>query len=271
VKPFKNQLVGAAYGVTGKQYVPPEEKQRREYEEYFDRLQYVKYRKLHNEAISMNNQKLASSFSAMSGKTMTGVSPDLQAKRMVSIIPKRERSFFNEFSGASQSDQSEILGMMSPQMQRIYKGQWASRDGGDRGRVQSEREIDEENVNYFSGHNLPPEQWNGWNPEVDIKDTQLKVVRNEGMNIHNFDLWESQMRSMGRRPYAEPIGDISSPMGNINELKRNLYAQLENDGYANTSIHITQTPSTAASLNVKFKIKKDRSKARDYAVSANLG
>jgi hypothetical protein len=253
-------VVSKAYGGTT---IPEKEQERREYEEYFDRLQYIKFKKLERMASDRGNANLSRKFRTMAGKTMTGVDPMVDPHRIMGSIPKRERAFFTEFSEAPKSDREKILKLVSPQMARIYSSQWAMRDGEDRARNVDKYSPDQENAEFFSRHKVPDEDWAGWNPEVDIRDVQLKTVKNEGMNIHGFDLWESQERAMERRPMVPMISNIRDTEGSMENLRRIMAGQLQNDGYKNSRIYMTRTPAKVDSVNLKIKVKRDRSREVD--------
>lgn len=50
---------------------------------------------------------------------------------------------------------------------------------------------------------LPGPDWVGWHPGVDLQDIKLRVIKNEGFDIHDFDLWESDEREAAHRPYVD--------------------------------------------------------------------
>lgn len=54
---------------------------------------------------------------------------------------------------------------------------------------------------------LPGADWVGWHPGVDLEEIKLKVVKNEGMDIHDFNLWPSDERSAARKPYLDEVTD----------------------------------------------------------------
>jgi hypothetical protein len=271
IRPTMNKAADMIASPFGHRFIPNEEEQRRQYEEYFDRMQYVKYKKLSRMAKDQGNASMATKFDTMAAKTMTGLNAYGVPFKVMGAIPKRERAFFAAFSKAEGAERDEILGMVSPQMARIYQSQWNINDGRGRGIYRDDKTVTDENVRYFSSHRLPENDWTGWHPDVDIKDVQLKVVRNEGMNIHNFDLWESQERSMRRRPYVPDLGgDINQPNMNTEQIRRNIMAQLEMEGYENARVYISQTPARVSSTNLKVRMKRDRSKERNDMSRAAL-
>jgi len=268
VQPYLNKVIDTVSSRFGVDYIPQGEKERREYEDYFDRMQYIKFRKLQRQAEDSGNADVAKKMKAMAGSTMVGMDPHGNQLRMMGSIPKRERAFMQAFTNAEGSERDAILKLVSPQMARIYKAQWSMRDGTSRGRVNTDAETVDSMINYSRDHNIPEEGWAGWNPEVDMKDIQLKTVQNEGMNIHNFDLWESQARAMNRRPFVPSIGNINAPIGNAENLRRAIQGQLENDSYSDTKMYMTNTSASRDSVNLKIKVKRNRSKERKQQMEA---
>ena len=225
IKPYARKVKSTFTG----DYVPDAEIKRREYEEYFDKLAYVKSKKLQRLAEEAGRQDLAKKFKSQASRTMIGVDETTATPRLMGAIPKRERGFFDAFTTADAKEREEIMQMVSPQMSRIYQAQWAKRDTGLRGRARTEQERSEEVTDFFKSHHLPDENWEGYNPDVDLRDVQLKTVTNEGMDIHKFDLWESQERSMARRPGIPVIENIreETPKMSIDDLRRTLQQHME--------------------------------------------
>lgn len=54
---------------------------------------------------------------------------------------------------------------------------------------------------------LPGPDWVGWNPSVDLDDIKLKLVQREGLDIHDFDLWESDARAGAHREFLNEAVD----------------------------------------------------------------
>ena len=54
---------------------------------------------------------------------------------------------------------------------------------------------------------IPGPDWVGWHPGVDLDEVKLKVVKNEGMDIHDFNLWPSDEAGAARRPFLDDVSD----------------------------------------------------------------
>jgi len=264
IAPWLRGMTGKGADILGMEYIPQEEAQRREYEDYFDKLKYAKYSKLTDLAEAQGNASLARKFKSIGKKTMTDLNVYGEWSNIYGAMPKRERSFFEAFVDAREEDRGEILDMVPEPMQKLYKAQWNLKDAGE-GAARSYdvgKTTSRDMVDYFKHHHLPSPDWAGWHPDVDLKDVQLRTVRNEGMDIHKFNLWQSQERAMMRRPFVPMIEDIEAPTAGIDlsNLQNTLYNELENQGFTNSRIHVTRTPSITNSARMKFKVKRNRRK-----------
>jgi len=264
VMPWTNKVRGRFADLFGKEFVPNEESQRREYEEYFDKMKYVKYLQLSGIAKDQGKMSLRNKYKKLSNKTMVGT--NLDSTFPIASIPKRERAFFDSFVEAEGSERDEILAMVPDQMQKLYKAQWNMRDKKDGAPQQYNVEdtAARDTVDFFKTHHLPSANWVGWHPDVDIDDVKYKVVKNEGMDIHDFNLWESQGRQLERRPYVPTIEDIHKN-NNLSSLQNILHDELVNQGFVGTRINIVRTPSSADNIKLKLNIKRNRKS--EYAAS----
>ena len=60
-----------------------------------------------------------------------------------------------------------------------------------------------ETEEFFQSHRLPGPKWIGWDPRVDLEDIKMKLVREEGLDFHDFNLWEDRLYAMTRKPYLD--------------------------------------------------------------------
>lgn len=66
---------------------------------------------------------------------------------------------------------------------------------------------------YFQTFKMPKGNFVGWDPRVDLEDVKLKLAKQEGVNIHDIGLWDSQDASISRKPYiGNAVADISDWM-----------------------------------------------------------
>lgn len=264
IAPWGNKVRGKVANLFGADYVPEGEAKRREYEEYFDRMKFVKNMKLADMAKEQGDRNLAGQYKSLARKTMSNLDVSGRWSDIYSAMPKRERSFFDAFTRAQEGERDEILDIVPPQMQKLYKAQWniMDRKDGLRGSYNVEDSTARDTIDYYRDNYLPEESYIGWHPDVNLRDVQLKVVKNEGMDMHSFNLWQSQERQMRRRPYVPDIEDIHSSTSaeNLSGLQNVLYDQLQIEGYQNSRIFVTRTPARINSLRLNLNVRKNRSR-----------
>jgi hypothetical protein len=236
-------------------YVPQVVEDRRDIQEYFDKLKYVKYSNLSRIARMQGDMDLASKLSRISRKTMAAGNYHPAAAMM--SVPKEERAFFREFSGESGYGRDRVLAMTPEYMHNYYKRAWNANDG------ESTYSIDykssEDLVGYFKNHYLPPAEWSGWHPDVGLEQVKLRVVKNEAFDIHKFNLWESNERQLARQPFVPLIEDINAPSNDLTMLQNVIHTNMENFGMTNNRVFVSRTPADKNTHNIRISIKQDTS------------
>jgi len=227
-------------------------------EEYYDKLEYFKWFKLARDAQSSGNERLAKQYQRMSRKTVTGRNPYERDVYVRSSIPRPERDYFDAFINTTNPKERErILEIVPPYMRSVYTAQWNIEDyertGNEelgqliqRARLYGGMPIDEgtyslyekenppgmsysewyklqELDDYFTNNPLPRPDFVGWNPSVDLQDVKLKVLLDEGANIHDYGLWDSNIRLLARKPYInnDTIEAVTpSLMNELSDIRR---------------------------------------------------
>ena len=263
VRDFAKVYAQEIAGKVAPDIIPSDVKRRWDVEEYFDRLKYVKYSQLESLASSQGDTELEKAFSSKRESTMFGLSPMGSWGSIFRAMPARERDYFEDFKSATGEDRDRIRKLISPDMKRVYEAQWGLQDY--RSGVESDAESisphkEEELSNFFGERYLPGPNWIGWHPDVDLDKVKLKVVKNEAMDIHDFNLWESQEREMEREPI--PFIDnfnAPNPQYDTPKLRKDLLETMLNRGMKNPSIEFTTQPSHESSVNMTFDIDNDSS------------
>jgi intein/homing endonuclease len=243
LKPTVNMFKYEYLGMKG---IPDDIQNRRDTQEYYDMLEWVKQNRISKQAKLEGRQDLV--FSAESKKQGTTFGADVFGMPPLSAMPREDRDYFNEFMNANTDEErSEILRLVPQNQQRIYTSQWMrqeeaaalarekagrslpydkeviesvraarksegfgySRDLEDQwqsetngGQVPYDDWIREKRAEeYFSNHSLPGADWIGWHPSVDLEDVKLQKVRMEGLDYHDFDLWDKREAALSRKPY----------------------------------------------------------------------
>lgn len=263
VRDFTNVYATEAAGKVLPNRIPADVQKRRELEEYFDRLKYVKYRQLESLSEEKGDPDLAKVFSKKQQETMFGVNPFGSWSNLYRAMPRRERDYFQEFRQADVRERGRIKQLVSKDMARLYEAQWGMEDlkaGREPSTQRAARNTDADLSEFFMNKHLPGPNWIGWHPDINLDKVKLKVVKNEGQDIHDFNLWESQEREMRGEPipnienYSSPNPQYDSP-----ELRKLLLETLLNRGVKSPRIEITTQPSNEPAVNMDFDLSYDQS------------
>lgn len=110
----------------GYEGVPSHIARRRELEEYFDILKYVKFSRLSN--IARENQDYAAlrDFESKKDETLFGLDPYTRNfSAIFRSLPRRDRDYFNAFAGAqTEEERSRILELVPRNEKALYVARW---------------------------------------------------------------------------------------------------------------------------------------------------
>lgn len=146
-------------------------------------------------------------------------------------------------------------------------------------KYRDERERDETYADWFrrtvlipgvvGEEGLPGPDWVGWHPGVDLDEIKLKIVKNEGMDIHDFNLWSSDERSAERKPYLEEVAQelvedvISNENRSPQQVQQEVRKILAELGIgSNAQIFVYEVPDNREEV----KIQIEASELRDREV-----
>ena len=128
-------------------------------------------------------------------------------------LPTQEKRFFDAFAHAEGSDRERILELVPEDQHQLYEAVWKRLDSGESlSMLSSSKPIIDENYMYskyseveesLSLSPTPKADWIGWHKDVDINDIKVKYVSSLGEDVHDYDMWNSQVRNASRKPYLE--------------------------------------------------------------------
>jgi len=207
----------------------------RDTDEYYDKLEYQKWQTL---AQSTPDAYLQDQYDRLSRKTVYGRNPFEQSQYVKSSLPRRERDYYDAFLNTTNPQERErIIELIPAHMRNIYIAGWARMDAEKSGDPRLQQAVargeqtggypindqlweqyraqagpnqsyadwykTRELGDYFDTHPLPRPNWVGWHPEVDLQDVKLKMIENEGRDLQDYGLWDSQQRMLARKPYID--------------------------------------------------------------------
>lgn len=133
IEQFVKPAINATRAMVDNSYVPEATEERRNVEEYFDKLEYLKYRKLYENAESQGDAEAARTYKAGYEKTIhgaqaTGIDTEQELLRSYIALPTREKPYFTSFIEATGEDRTRISGMLSDSMSDLYETIWSRKD-----------------------------------------------------------------------------------------------------------------------------------------------
>jgi hypothetical protein len=212
--------------------LPREVQEKYMVEEYFDRLEHMKWSRLERAAAARGEGDLAAEYAGQASRTRTGVDPFSFHNAYLALSTK-ERSYFKEFvESPTPEERRRISEVVSPQFRDILHAQWSKR-AGEAVRMHAEAGLpvgDMASMNRFeatrqTGANMarerrikeameqvpvPGPSWVGWQPEADMEDYKVKTILDRDMDTSNFGVWATDIRRASRRPWTHPIRNAIS-------------------------------------------------------------
>jgi hypothetical protein len=129
VRDFFRPFASAVAESAGADSVPSVVQSRRDVEEYFDMLEYMKYTGLQRQAQVDEDLELAEEYSSKRRETLFGVDPyTYNYSSIFRSLPRRERDYFNEFVKADLDERERLLEVLPDNEKRLYQARWELED-----------------------------------------------------------------------------------------------------------------------------------------------
>lgn len=143
-----------------------------------------------------------------------------------------------------------------PVSEELYR-QWRSETAGKQSYAEWSRE--KEIQDYFSQAPLPGANNVIWHPSVDLEDVKLKLVKNAGLDMHDFNLWPSRERTSAGKPYLEEAFEgVLAPEGSNGPAQREM-AKTQIQAMLNPDkVHIYTVPVHSNEDAFELEINDDR-------------
>ncbi len=253
---FRPAFLTAASLLPG-EFTPSYRKKIHDTNEYFDKLEFYKYASLALEAEKMGGN--ASDLYRRAAETRYGINPYGSTMGVYWSLPIEQRKYMHSFLEASERKRSQILKILPEDHRHLYKAMWQRLDsgedmelfGGSRSQDVDPRYIRQrfyELLNYFEENPLPPPDFIGWDQGVKMDDIRVLFINEEASNMHNYNVWEKQVRYAR----AEPMAVIGA---------RQLSAITSGDAYesvSRTGMNISVTPTGARSGSANLELADTR-------------
>lgn len=132
VRDFFSPFASSTYRALGGEGIPGGIQERRELEEYFDILKYVKYTRLKRAAQSEDDRGLVKEYEDKRRETLFGINPyTYNFSHIYRSLPRRDRDYFNEFVEADVEERREILNLIPENEKALMLARWELEDAND--------------------------------------------------------------------------------------------------------------------------------------------
>ena len=232
--------------------------------EYFDKLNFMKFMQL---AQAAGSKKERNQYLRAAQQTKHGVNPQGDAMSIYMTLPDSEKKFFDAFAFAIGDERERIKEMIPEDQIHLYESIWSRVDEGDQSLRYSgsQTQINEDYLmrrygnlkTTFTDQNLPPEDWIGWNEDVEMDDIKMKYIDESGKDMHEYDMWHSQKRKMVRKPYLNDSTAFmyNGPKPSRSQILREAYWMARGGGpqplefYGHTKAGLSGTTSAEIHYN----------------------
>lgn len=109
----------------GYEGIPYYEQSKRDLTGYFDKLEYIKYKKLEAKARAEDEGRAAFAFARKAEYTMYGADPYADVETVKRVLPRDERPYFEEFLATSDpAEKGKILELVPEYTRKFFSAQW---------------------------------------------------------------------------------------------------------------------------------------------------
>ena len=133
VSHFIKPAAVAARRLVQDDYISGEVNDRRDIDQYFDTLEYVKQRRIYKDSIDSNDAAGARTAQAAYQKTVEGaltseINSDQEVLRSYISLPDQEKPYFSSFVNAKNEDRQKILDITPERISDLYRVIWSRKD-----------------------------------------------------------------------------------------------------------------------------------------------
>jgi hypothetical protein len=243
-------------------------------DDYFDKVDYVKYSNLAREAQSSGDLKLADQYTVLAQKTYTGKDLYSHPSDVASSLPSRERGTFNYFVGADVVTKQKMLEKVNPKYRDAYQAQLDMQmkqeaqhqkvSSGQRRRTlreieQRQRAIEARRKAEIQDarSNMPGADWSGWSQQSNTANIKQNYMNNKARDYHDYQPRRSARSSDADAMAAGQIpADIAKPASYTEH-----YSNLNKTGVENTLVVLRPGLDNSAKVNIKLDRRSERNDA----------
>lgn len=219
-------------------------------------------------------------------------------------LPRRDKLYFATFLAENDpAKRQQILASVSPALTKTLLAQWVKRDAeiarangrdvpdiGQDGVLYTKEGLSEyqkaetdlsyadymrsrEIANTFSrtGFNIPDSDSELWNENLDYEDVKLKIIQNEGYDLHDFNLYDDRSALLWRKPYIDgAVRELTSGGGQSAERIRQTVEKIILESHdRNPSIMTSTQMGRSDNSSVTVNVETDSSDEIDRDIRRN--
>lgn len=189
-----------------------------------------------------------------SERTMYAYDPGDPLENILSALPRKDRLYFNKFLNAPEEERDDILEIVPGYVRRALQSMWGLS-------VDEKPELEE----YFTHYNLPNADWMGWDPRADLSDIKLRVIKHEGMDIGEHNMWpEDEARANQIKDSQVPSMIQETHIGVVKNRLRDILGQA---GFKNLQVEVEPTKEQGIFMDVN--VNKDRRSEIQHELNEN--
>ena len=255
---------------TGQRHIPKRRQQELALDEYADMLNYVKYTSLYTgqrqKAIDTEGsdpEKYARAveegkykehqFTNLGPDTVTALQYRKKARQTEygadlfgsimdesAALPKRKRDYFIPFINSPENEHARILSTAPRLERRMYEARWGMA-------IEDKPDLPD----YFSKHELPNKNWEGWSPDVSMDNVELKMIQQQGLEASQMGYYPQQVKQAN-------LLNPQYPDYNQHENHAAAAAQLQsmmNNAGLNGSVTMRRTNQPGKSINLQMGLQ----------------
>lgn len=141
--PFFNSVKSSL----GSDEIPESVQEKRDLEEYFDILKYVKYTRLKRAAIISGDSDTVSEYEEKRRETLFGINPyTFNFSHIYRALPRRDRDYLSEFTAADLEERDQILALVPENEKALLMARWQLKDRDDMKKAIKAGVLNEEQV-----------------------------------------------------------------------------------------------------------------------------
>ena len=126
---FFRPLISSTAHSLGSDAIPAAVREKRNLEEYFDLLKYVKATRLKNRAVAEGDVETIKEMESVRRSTLFGVNPyTMNPGQIMKALPRRERDYIDAFSNADMKERAKIMDMIPENEKALYAARWKIKD-----------------------------------------------------------------------------------------------------------------------------------------------